>query len=332
MNRRRWPTPRYAALTAASLLTLSLTATGCVTVHGERALIPSVRKGEAQKVLADFAEVNTAAKRALDASLVTTVETGPLGAVDEAGLRARHAGSPQGNPGVAQLELTDAHFAIPRQRGWPKWFVADTASNSSGDWRWLMVFERTSAAQPWKAAYLSVVRPEDIPEFAQDGAGYAEPVPATGSDLLVDPSRLGTAYASYLQKGKEATLVFADGPMTSGVREERRKEARTSPVVTQYADQAAQEQTFAPVALRTRAGGALVFFATHHTSKLTVGKGVKIRIQDRDTQALMTGTPRSSVTRIYAADQAATVPPATESTGKVTFLSRTVGLVAAKGE
>lgn len=319
---------------AAAALTLPLA--GCVTVHGERADIPSVTSAEAARVLAHFATVNNDATRVYDPALITRIEGGPLGAIDEAGVRAKHASHPDGNPAFSALAFSDAHFVIPQQRGWPKFFVADTATNRSGDARWLLVFRRFSAGQPWKADFLAVAAKNEVPAFATDKDGHAVALPVAGTDLLVQPAQLSSTYASYLQKGPAATRVFANGEATSALRATRAAHTRSSVSVTQYADQAAGGGEFTPVALRTKDGGALVFFASHHQSRATYRAGYRLTV-DADTKALMTGTPQTSVTLSHTGQEAVTVPAGGDGSGlggdaKVVFVSRLVGLVSAKGE
>lgn len=311
----------------AAAVALSLPLAGCVTVHGERAYIPSVRPGEAAKVLAGFAAGNNAAVRAYDAGRITKGEAGPLGAIDEAGVRAKHAASPQGNPSYSPLRLSGAKYWIPRQRGWPKFFVADTANNRGPD-RWLLVFRRQSADAPWKADFLAVYAAGQEPSFATDKDGYAQALPLAGTDLLIQPGQMSAAYTAYLQHGTGTS--FAPGALTTQLRAVRARDARTANSVTQYLDQPAQGGDFDPVALRTKDGGAVVFFATRHQSRSTYRAGYRLTV-DPDTRALMTGTPHTSVTLSRVAQEAATVPGG-GGTGQVVVLSRLVGLVAAKGE
>jgi hypothetical protein len=306
-----------------------------VAVHGERALVPGLTKAEAAKVLDHFTEVDNKAGRALDAELVTTIETGPLGVADRAGLRALRATSPGGNPDFQDLQLTDPQFLIPRQRGWPKWFVADAAANRGGA-RWLLVFQRGGVREAWKASYVAAVPPSSVPRFATDAEGYAEPVSANASDLLVRPADLSAAYTGYLQKGggrgsggQGGSAVFADGAATSGWLATRAKSARTADYVKQYADQPAAGGQFPPVALRTEDGGALVFFASHHQERTTYRAGLTPPVS-ATTRALMTGTAEHSVTLVQIGREAVTVPPKSAG-GKVTFLDLILNLVAAKG-
>ncbi|NBM18931.1 hypothetical protein [Streptomyces sp. GC420] len=317
---------------AAVTAVLSWTATGCVTVHGEREIIPSVTRAEAAEALTRFTVAYNAADKAYNPALDSGRVTGALGAINQAGLKAKQATSPQGNPSHSPLELTDARFAIPEQRGWPKWFLADTDSNrdrDSGpdDTRWLLVFTRDGAGLPWEAAYLSILTPDEIPEFATDADGWAEPVPADAQDLAVAPRALGPGYAAYLKNGGG---VFADGQHTSDWRAERVKNANRPGISTQYVDQALDTEAFAPVGLRTKDGSALVFFATRHYEQQTAASGVRLNIS-ADVKALMTGEARSTVTLERVSNQAVLVPSQESSQPQVVFLNRIQGLTGAKG-
>lgn len=320
---------RRLRLGAVAVLALSWPLAGCVTVHGEQEYVPSVQPAQARKVLADFAASNNAATKAYDPAGITKVEAGPLGEVDAAGVRARHTNHPAGNPSFTPLVFSRTRFVIPRQRGWPKFFVADTEANRSGPGsRWLLVFRRFGADLPWKADYLAVVGTDQQPVFATDKDGYAQALPLAGTDLLVQPGQLSAAYTTYLQRGKGTP--FAPGASTTQLRATRHQNARTPNSVTQYADLPAGTGDFDPVALRTKDGGALVFFASRHQSRSTYRTGYRLSL-DPDTRALMTGAPRTSVTLSHTGEQAVAVPGGT-GTGQVVFLSRLVGLVSAKGE
>lgn len=128
---------------AASVSALSLTASGCVVVHGEREVLPATTRAEAAKALEEFTAAYNAADKAYDGSLDADHTTGALADIDAARLKAGRANSPEGNPNHAPLELTDAKFTIVEKAGWPRWFVADAAGNKGGSSRWLLVFTGT---------------------------------------------------------------------------------------------------------------------------------------------------------------------------------------------
>ncbi|MFJ6566840.1 hypothetical protein ACIQNU_05435 [Streptomyces sp. NPDC091292] len=320
--------------TAAALTVLSLTASGCVTVHGEREVLPAATKAEAARALKDFTAAYNAADKALDPALDADRVTGPLGAINQAGLTARRASNPDGNPNHVPLTLTDARFTIPKQAGWPKFFLADTDSNRDRDDdpkldnRWVLIFTRTGPDEVWQAAYLTVMAPDKVPEFRLDKDGLARPVPVDSPELSLAPKDLSKAYATYLQDGGDA---FAPGTHTSAWREQRLKNASRPGLARQYVDRPMVSGAYAPLALRTKDGGALVFFSTHHYEKQTAAKGLNLTI-DPDVKALMTGDAKQSVTLERVSNQAVLDPTRTATDSKVQFLSRIQGLTGAKGE
>lgn len=298
-----------------------------MTVHGEREIIPSVSRAEAPKVLREFTAGYTEAYRRLDPALVDRVETGALAEMGKADLAAQRAATPKGNPGYPPLVLDDARFAIPQLAGWPKFFVADTHSNRDGN-RWLVAFTRAGAKEPWKAAYLSIMTADRVPKFSTDKDGYVLPAPP-GADLTVPPSAVSDAYTSYLRTG--AGEVFAPSGPTSQARADRARLARTPGFWTEYIDTPDGPPGFPPLGLRTRDGGALVFFTAHHREKRTMAKGLRPAVTDARTKALLTGELRTAVTYTRVSESAVRIP-AKPAGGRIAFLNRIEAMTAAKGE
>lgn len=321
----RLPRLKWAAATAA----LVLSVTGCMTVHGEREVIPAVAEDEAPDVLKRFTTTYNKAWRTADPKLIEQVETGPLLAIGKADLTAENAVNPAGNPRAGTLELTDARFTIPQQAGWPKFFVVDADSNR-GPNRWMLLFTRTGPDAPWRAAYLSLLSDDEVPDFALDDEGYAQPV-RTGADsgLAIRPDRLSSTYANYLMTG-EGT-AFSAGPATSGLRAERKKHVRTPKYWTEYIDSPARGADFAPAGLRTKDGGAVVFFASYHRQKQTAAKGYRPTPPER-VQAVMTGKADKAVTLTRVFESSVRVPAAGAPDRQVVFLNRLEGVTSAKGE
>ncbi|MFJ1548216.1 hypothetical protein [Streptomyces sp. NPDC088246] len=309
-----------------------MTASGCVTVHGELEVVPAATRSEAAQALKAFTTAYNAADKAYDPALDADRVTGPLGAINQAGLKARQKNNPDGNANHTPLELTDARYLIPKKAGWPRWFLADTDSNrdeDSGklDTRWLVVFVKSGPDAGWKASYLSVVTPSQLPGFTKDGDGLAEPVAADSSELAVAPEDLGTQYTQYLQKGTPD--VFAPGTATSGWRDARRTTRRAG-FSYQYIDQPLDSGTFAPLGLKTDDGGALVFFSSKHFERQTAAKGLRPPL-NADVEALLTGEVKSTLTKERVSSQLVFVPKKGGGDGKVVMLNRLPGLTAAKG-
>ncbi|WP_329199192.1 hypothetical protein [Streptomyces sp. NBC_01435] len=311
-----------------------MTASGCMTVHGELEVVPGATRSEAAKALSDFTTAYNAADKAYDPALDADRVTGALGAINQAGLKARQKNHPDGNPDHSPLELTDARYLIPKKAGWPRWFVADTDSNRDQDHgkldtRWLLVFVKSGPDAGWKVSYLSVVATAQLPAFAKDSDGGARPVAADSAELAVAPKDLSAQYTQYLQKGTPD--VFAPGTATSGWREERRTTRRAG-FSYQYIDQPLDSGAFGPLGLETEDGGALVFFSSKHFERQTAAKGLRPPLNP-DVEALLSGEVKSTLTKERVSGELVYVPKkgSSKGGGKVTVLNRLPGLTAAKG-
>ncbi|MEU1038913.1 hypothetical protein [Streptomyces sp. NPDC005907] len=321
---------RRSVPAVAAGIALSVAASGCVVVHGEREVLPGAKKSEAARALRDFLSAYNKADRAYDPALDANRVAGPLADIDGAKLRAGHTNNPSGNPAHRPLKLTDAKFAIPKKAGWPRWFLADTKANKgAADSRWLLVFTRGDADDVWQVSYLTVVSADDVPAFAKDKDGWAEPVAADDMRLAVSPAKLSRSYATYLKSGGDD---FAPGAHTSGWRTLRRKNASKPGLARQYVDEALSAGDYAPAGLRTADGGALVFFGTRHFEKQTAAQGVDLNVTDPNIKALMKGEVKQSLTLEFVSNQAVLDPARTAADPKVEFVSRVQGLTAAHGE
>ncbi|WP_369213625.1 hypothetical protein [Streptomyces flavofungini] len=313
-------------LASAAVSALALTASGCVTVHGEREVVPSATKSEAKRALKEFLTAYNKADKAFDPALDAGRVTGPLGAINQGGLEAKRVQHPDGNPSHVPLELSDVTYAIPKKAGWPRWFMADTEANRRSDVRWVWIFTKGGPDQLWEASYLNLVAPRDMPELKKDADGWAEPVPAGEAGLALRPKDLGEKYTAYLKSGGSA---FEPGPHTTKWKAFRDRNTKRLGVGVQYLDYPMNGGMFAPVGLRTKDGGAMVFFSTHHYEKQTAAKGLDLKL-DPNVKALLKGEAKQSVTLERVSNQVV-VDPA-ERGGKVAFIGRIQGLTGAKGD
>jgi hypothetical protein len=317
-----------SVLIAASVTALSLTASGCVVVHGEREVLPTSTRGEAATALRQFLTAYNKADKAYDRSLDAGRVTGALGDIDGARLKAGHTVSPDGNASHTPLKLTDVTYTIPKKAGWPRWFVAEAQGNKGGSLHWLLVFTRAGLDRPWQAAYLTLVSPGTLPKVKKDAAGWAEAVPANSAELAVAPGELSRDYATYLKKGGTA---FAPGPHTDQWRTQRKTEAKRPGLVTQYIDEPLTSGDYAPLALRTADGGALVFFTTRRYEKQTAAAGTSIPTPNANVKALTTGEIKQSMTMEFVSNGVALDPRRDAAGGRVSVLARLEGLTSAQG-
>ncbi|GHD98121.1 putative lipoprotein [Streptomyces alanosinicus] len=296
-----------------------------MVVHGEREMLPSATRAEAAKAVTAFTAAYNKADKAFDSSLDAPYLTGPFGDITAARLKAGHTNSPSGNPNHVPLKLSDVKITIPKKAGWPRWFVADAQGNKTGRARWLMVFTRGDLGARWRVAYVTLVAPGAVPRFTTDKDGWAQAVPAGSAQLAVTPGKLSAEYATYLKKGGQG---FADGSYTSVERADRAKRANKPGLVTQFIDRPLTSGDYAPLALRTEAGGALVFFTTHHYEKQTAAAGTTVPVPNKDVRALTKGEVNQSLTLEFMSAEVALDPT---GSGKVSVLGRVPGLTAAQG-
>ncbi|MFE2583205.1 hypothetical protein [Streptomyces sp. NPDC059378] len=326
---RRPSSLERSALIAASVTVLSLTAGGCVVVHGEREVLPATTAPEAAEALGQFTAAYNKADQAYDRSLDADFVAGALSDIDGARLTAGHSVSPSGNAAHTALTFSDVRYTIPEKAGWPRWFVADAKANKGGSARWLMVFLRGGLSEPWRVSYLTLVAPDAVPQFAKDKDGWAETVPLNQTELAVDPADLSQDYATYLRNGGKS---FADGTYTSVLRAERTKGASRPGLATQYIDEALTRDDYAPLALRTADGGALVFFTTHHYVKQTAAAGASVPTPNKSVQALTKGEIKQSLTMEFVSNQVVLDPKRGAGTGQVSMIGKVQGLTAGRGE
>jgi hypothetical protein len=299
-----------------------------MVVHGEREVLPAATAAEAAKALRQFTAAYNAADKAYDSSLDADHVAGALSAIDAARLKAGAANNPDGNPAHTPLKLSDVKYTIPKKAGWPRWFVADAAGNKGGTARWLFVFTRGGLNEPWQAAYLTLVAPGEVPEFKKDADGWAEPVPVNSTELAVAPRNLSKDYTTYLKSGGD---TFAEGTHTSQWRAERLKNSKRPGLARQYIDEPLTSGDYAPLALRTADGGALVFFTTHHYEKQTAAPGTSVPDPGKDVLALTTGEIKQSLTMEFVSNEVAVDPAKGSGDQQVTVLGRIQGLTSAQG-
>ncbi|NEB81864.1 hypothetical protein G3I40_42625 [Streptomyces sp. SID14478] len=317
------------AAAAAAAVVLSLTASGCVTVHGELEVVPTTTKAAAARALDVFLTAYNKADKTYDRDADAKYVTGALGAIDAAKLKAGHTVSPQGNPKHAPLKLTDTNFTIPKKAGWPRWFLTDSANNRVANSRWVMVFTRNAENEPWAVSYLTLFGKDGVPELKKDADGFGEAVPADAKGLAMRPRDLAGKYTAYLKSDDDAG--FAAGSYTSQWRANRKKNESRPGLSTQFIDEPLTSGDYAPLALRTKDGGALVFFTLRRYEKQTASPGSDLPGISPSVKALMTGDAKQSATYGYVAGQVALDPARGAAGDGVSVLSRVEGITTAEG-
>jgi hypothetical protein len=268
---------------------------------------PAISAAQARQVFERYvaAAANPTAARPASPllSLVTGVERAVLAAT-----LGRHsvasngtASSGQGaysssltvEPGLGLYTYGPPAFYVPEAAGYPRFFVTSVTRTSQGtkpveagpatgaggsrlplDGQVLMLFSQASAGAPWLLAGNSQLPAGvTLPKLATDGAGYIPTVPLSDAALLAQPDDTGALQAAVVDDGpaSAATRAVATGPLTTGLYSGARNHVGglTAPRGDVYQWEL-DGSSLPEFALRTAAGGALVFYAMTLTTTVAV--------------------------------------------------------------
>lgn len=274
---------------AALALTGALAAAGCTPTHatagaGAQAknTTPRVTTAQAGQAFASYVAAADRAASTGDATLALSGVTGVQKMAVATQLKAAGAGV----GAVTRYRYGTPAFYLPRQDGYPRWFVASATRSLVGrqgspggtaglslaaTGQVLMVFQQGSAASPWQVSSISQLPAGvSVPPLATDSAGYVATVPLNSGAQLARPQTTGPLQAAVVDDGpaSAAAKVVAAGDLTTGIYAAARA-AQTPPPGDVY--QWDLEGThYASFALRTADGGALVFYSMYLTSIVEV--------------------------------------------------------------
>jgi hypothetical protein len=273
----------------ALALTAALAAAGCTSAPASAGAgtqagrtTPEVTTAQAARVFASYVAVSDRAASTGDATLALSSVTGVQKTAITTQLKAARSGA----GALTRYSYGTPAFYLPRQDGYPRWFVASVRRTLVGRpgspggtagvplaaaGQVLMVFQQGSATSPWLLSSTSQVPPgESVPALATDSAGYVTAVPLSSGAQLARPDTAGPLQAAVVDDGpaSAAAKVVAAGDLTTGIYAAARA-AQTAPPGDVY--QWELEGThYANFALRTADGGALVFYAMYLTSTVEV--------------------------------------------------------------
>ena len=289
MADRKCRTRLLAWAGAALALTAALAAAGCTSTAapagaGSRAGsgTPEVTTAQAGQVFASYVAVADRAASTGDASLALSNVTG----VQKLTIATQLKAAQSGTGALARYRYGTPAFDLPRQHGYPRWFVASVTRSLVGRGgspggtaglslapagQVLMVFQQGSATGPWLLSSTSQLPAgASVPPLATDGAGYVATVPLNSGAQLARPDSTGALQAAVVDDGpaSPATKVVAAGNLTTGIYAAARA-AFTAPAGDLY--QWELEGThYANFALRTADGGALVLYGMYLDSAVEV--------------------------------------------------------------
>lgn len=262
---------------------VSLLALGACGVPHERGDLTvqktAAGRADVAEIFQRYTEVRNAAAELLDAKPLSTVESGPVLAID--------SGSFEVSQRLAKAQPGDAptpdvlDVLTPRFAKYPLWFYA-VVRDEVRDVKRVQIFQRASAAEPW----FLVASPETLADTALPGIRTrgGAPVKVGPNDrkgIKMSIADAASAYAAALAnpEAPEAKKIAND----SFVRQMRQTAATNAelPRVTFSQNWAADEVKYA---LRTSDGGALAFVTLLRTDTYEVPDGLTVTWPDGSPQ------------------------------------------------
>jgi hypothetical protein len=195
-------------------------------------------------------------------------------------------------PSVGRYTYGSPTFYLPAAAGYPRFFVASVTRTLPGtkpgdgktasiggaqvpvDGPALLLFSQARLGASWLLASASQL-PAGVtpPKVASDGAGHVPTVPLSDAALLAQPGDTGPLQAAVVDDGPAAaaTRAVADGRFTTGMYQGARDhvDGMRAPHGDVYQWEL-QGSSLPEFALRTAAGGALVFYAMTLTTTVAV--------------------------------------------------------------
>ena len=289
MADRKCRTRLLAWAGAALALTAALAAAGCTSTPAPAGAgtqagssIPEVTTAQAGQVFASYVAVADRAASTGNASLALSNVTG----VQKLAIATQLKAATSGAGALARYRYGPPAFDLPRQDGYPRWFVASVTRSLIGrqsspggtaglslaaTGQVLMVFQQGSATAPWLLSSTSQLPAgASVPPLATDSAGYVATVPLNSGAQLARPDSTGPLQAAVVDDGpaSPAAQVVAAGNLTTGIYAAARA-AETAPPGDIYRWEL-EGTHYANFALRTADGGALVFYAMYLISTVEV--------------------------------------------------------------
>jgi hypothetical protein len=285
----------------AAACTSAPASSGGGTAAAQGTASPAISASRARQVFGRYvaaaAEAVSPASASPVLSLVTGVEQADLTAtlarhsvvVNGTGSNGAYSSSLTVKPDLPVYTYGAPAFYLPAAAGYPRFFVASVTRTLRGangattgaggaqvppDGPALMLFEQAGAGAPWLLASVSQL-PSGVtpPRLAADSAGYVPAVPLSDASLVAQPDDTGPLQAGVVDDGpaSAATAAVAAGPLTTGLYQGAAD--HTGGLIAPHGDVYQWEldgSSLPKFALRTAAGGALVFYAMTLTTTVAV--------------------------------------------------------------
>ena len=270
------------AARAGVVLVSVLALAACAVPHRKDDRVPrkiAASERVVDQVLQRYDEVRGTAAELLDAKPLSTVETGPVLAIDSGSFEVLQRLSKSADDDRAQGEVTDV--LAPRFGKYPLWFYVVVRDAAKGVNR-VQVFERASSVDPWLlSASPETLVATRLPTVRRSGGAAVTVGAEDARGMRMSVQDAAAAYATVLgdPKAPERKEIAADSFI-----EQMRAAAQTNAGLkgVSFSQQwSAQDVSYA---LRTGDGGALAFVTLLRSDTYDVDEGFTVTWPDGSPQ------------------------------------------------
>jgi hypothetical protein len=299
---------------------------------------PALAAEEAKRTVAGWVETFNAAAKKNDVRALAKLETGNMLEEQRTVFKLFKREDRHFLPLRATSQIT-----IPKFTAWPKWFTATLVTKGRETHRDRLVFVQARQGAPWLAAMDLVLSNPTVKALGDqaEAAPVTDVTAATDTSLLVTPNELPGAHADVWLKGPPSRYadLFHSGKNTKRAT----TGAYTSAHYTRYYFKfigwsgrvTISGGRQAPYALRTKSGGALVFYSVERVDNYKRVKGSQEHVWEgtygTNVYPVLIGkeAAENRVTRKSRTNYVAYVPP--KGRGNVVILGSLWAPVSAKG-
>ena len=248
---------RFTTLLASVALVAGLASCAVPHRRGEDGALDKAAATEDQvtRIYEDYREIRNAAIELLDPKPLSTVETGPVLAIDTGSFAVSQKLKRAGQEDTGPIDV--AAVETPRFSKYPLWLFA-VVRDTTRDVQRLQIFERSTAVDPWLlAATPEALSSTRLPKLRHDSTGHAIVVkPGNGRGMSMSAQAAADAYARVLTD--PAAAASAGVTEDAFIRQMREIAAtnRALQGVTFAQTWAAEKVRYV---LRTSDGGAMAF-------------------------------------------------------------------------
>ncbi|MRK01105.1 hypothetical protein GEV27_06175 [Aeromicrobium sp. S22] len=261
-------------LRGVSALVCVLSLAACAVPHQRseaRIEKTAARETEVARIFDRYREVRNTAIELLDAKPLSTVETGPVLAIDSGSFEVSQRLARTQKTDTSAVEVTQV--LAPRFGAYPLWFFAVVRDPDAGVSR-VQIFERESSVDPWLlSASPEILDGTTLPQIRRESGAPVTVKPKDGVGMSMSVQDAAAAYVKVLSdpKAPEASSIVSDSFI-----EQMRSAAQTNGSLKGVTFSQTWGADDVRYALRTADGGALAFVTLLRSDTYDVKEGLTI--------------------------------------------------------